>query len=139
MINVMQSRLSPGPSSWRSVFLVWQEFATHDDVDTIALRVGFTIDIQRKIDRTHNAITKFLVNQFLESGAINIDQLIEAIYQRIGGHCRGQRPAGSPGPLDRKSPSGSKAKMSAGLALAGSTIIWQSRLARWRNMLYLMP
>ncbi len=47
--------------------------------------------------------------------------------------------AGSPGPLLRKIPSGSCARISPGVAVAGMTITLQPAFSSSRKMLYLIP
>ena len=47
--------------------------------------------------------------------------------------------AGSPGPLDRKTPSGFIARMSSADVVAGTTVILQPSPASSRRMLRLMP
>jgi len=47
--------------------------------------------------------------------------------------------AGSPGPLDRNTPSGFIARMSSALVSAGTTVTSQPALVRQRRMLRLMP
>ncbi|MNT85450.1 hypothetical protein D3C72_2256180 [compost metagenome] len=47
--------------------------------------------------------------------------------------------AGSPGPFDRKMPSGLSARMSSALVDAGTTVTLQSRPAKRRRMLRFTP
>ena len=47
--------------------------------------------------------------------------------------------AGSPGPLERNTPSGLRARMSSALAVAGTTVTLQPAVARQRRMLRLRP
>jgi hypothetical protein len=44
--------------------LVGQEFPVQDDNDPVAARVGFAPDIKAEVDRAHDAVTEFLVNEF---------------------------------------------------------------------------
>src|SRR6202021_1423650 len=46
---------------------------------------------------------------------------------------------GSPGPLDRNTPSGLSARMSSAEVLAGTTVTLQAWPASWRRILRLMP
>ena len=47
--------------------------------------------------------------------------------------------AGSPGPLDRNTPSGLRSRMSSALVVAGTTVTLQPDAARQRRMLRLRP
>jgi hypothetical protein len=54
----------------RSIRLVRQKFSAEDDIDTVAFRACFTFDVDRKIDRTHDAVTELFVDEFLYRSAI---------------------------------------------------------------------
>ena len=47
--------------------------------------------------------------------------------------------AGSPGPLDRNTPSGLRSRISSALVVAGTTVTLQPAVARQRRMLRLSP
>ena len=64
---------------------------------------------------------------------VPVDQL------RITGTAYCPVAAGSPGPLERNTPSGLSAAMSSALVLAGTTVTLQPTLASRRRMLRLMP
>jgi hypothetical protein len=47
------------------LLFVRQELPIHDDFHSIAFGIFFLLNIQREIDRTHNAITKLFMDDFL--------------------------------------------------------------------------
>ena len=67
------------------------KFPVQDDAHAVALRVGFARDVHREVDGAHDAVTEFLVNEFLDGAAIDTHQFVEAIDEGIGWHGRGQR------------------------------------------------
>src|ERR1700731_4227170 len=62
-----------------------------------------------------------------------------SISARITGTAYAPVAAGSPGPLERKMPSGLSARMSAASVRAGTTVTVQPSPASWRRRLRLMP
>src|SRR5215831_11064346 len=80
------ARMRAGRPRSCSVFLIWEEFAAEGQLDAVAFRVGLTLDRHIEIDRAHDAVAEFLLDQLLPGRAINLNQLVEAIYQRIGRH-----------------------------------------------------
>ena len=58
---------------------------------------------------------------------------------RITGTAYSPVAAGSPGPLDRKTPSGFRASMSSAVAVAGTTVTLQPARASRRRMLRFTP
>ena len=59
--------------------------------------------------------------------------------RRITGTAYSPVAAGSPGPFERKTPSGASAMTSSALAVAGTTVTLQPAFARSRRMLRLTP
>src|SRR5215469_5719942 len=85
-------RMAGRPRS-RSVFLIWEEFTAEGQLDAVAFWVGLTLDRHIEIDRAHDAVAEFLLDQLLPGGAVNLNQLVEAIDQGIGRHRGRQRAA----------------------------------------------
>src|SRR5262249_42463935 len=63
--------------------LVWQELAGHGDLDPIPLRVGLLLDLHGEIDRAHDAVAEGLLDDVLERQAVDLEDLVEAVQQRI--------------------------------------------------------
>ena len=73
-----------------SVRPVGQELAAHRDADAVALGVRLALQVHVEIDRAHDAVAELLVDQGLEGAAVDADQFVEAVDQRIGRHGGGQ-------------------------------------------------
>ena len=65
--------------------------------------------------------------------------ILASITLRIAGTAYSPVAAGSPGPLERKTPSGLSARMSSADAVAGTTVTLQPAPARRRRMLRFTP
>lgn len=48
-------------------------------------RICFARQVHFEIDRAHDAVAEFFVDECLEGGAVRIDQFLEAVDQRVGG------------------------------------------------------
>jgi hypothetical protein len=92
------SSFSPYANSFprRAVIFERQEFARHGDLDTVALGVGLALDLHVEVDRRHDAVAEFLLDQRLPGRAVDQHQLVEAVDQRVGAasacRCRGTAP-----------------------------------------------
>ena len=71
-----------------SPLFVRQKLAAHGDFDPITFGIFNFVDIEREIDRAHDAITKMLLDDILQRHAIDLHDLVEAIDQGIGGDHR---------------------------------------------------
>src|SRR5712671_811758 len=87
-MSQFRSITSIGGYSRFSVFLIWEEFAAEGQLDAVALGIGLAFDRHVEIDRAHDAVAEFLLDQFLPRRAIDLDELIKAVDQRIGRHYR---------------------------------------------------
>src|SRR6266404_5104436 len=87
-MSQLRSIASIGVSSGRSVLLIWEEFAAQGQLDAVAFRVGLALDRHVEIDRTHDAVAEFLLEQLLPRRAIDLHELVKALDQRIGRHYR---------------------------------------------------
>ncbi len=56
----------------------------------VALGVGLAGEVHLEVDGAHDAVAELLVDQLLEGRAVNVDELVEAVDQRIGRHGGGQ-------------------------------------------------
>ena len=77
---------------------IWQKFPGPHHLDPVALFARFPLQINAKVNGTHDAIAEFLVNQLLKCRPIDIEHLemeiqlkfkeekhfLEAIEQRVG-------------------------------------------------------
>jgi hypothetical protein len=61
-----------------------QELARHDDLYAVTFGVGLAADVEREINRAHNAVAELLMDQFLDRCPIDGDDLIPAVDQRVG-------------------------------------------------------
>src|SRR5665811_2140275 len=56
----------------RAVILERQELAGHADLDTVALRVRLAVDGHVEVDRRHDAVAEFLLDQRLPGQAVDL-------------------------------------------------------------------
>ena len=49
---------------------VFEELAGHNDADAVAIWVSLAREIEVEVDRTHDAVAKFFVDQFLQGRAV---------------------------------------------------------------------
>jgi hypothetical protein len=75
----------------RSIHLVRQKLPRQHHIHPIPLRIRLAHDVHREVDRAHDAVAEFLVDQFLDRQAVHIHDLVPAVDQRIGRHCGRQR------------------------------------------------
>jgi len=68
----------------RAIIFVRQKLAGHADCDAVALGVGLARDVHVEVDCRHDAVAEFLLDQRLERRAVDHDQLVEAVDQRVG-------------------------------------------------------
>src|ERR1700722_5167608 len=68
----------------RAVVLVGQELARHGDLDAVAARVGLALHHHVEVDRRHDAVAELLLDQRLPGRAVDHDELVEAVDQRVG-------------------------------------------------------
>src|SRR5690606_1862440 len=74
-----------------SVGLVGQELARHHDVDAIAATVRLALEVHLEVDGAHDPVAELFMDQRLERRAVDIDQFIEAVDQRVRRDRRRQR------------------------------------------------
>jgi hypothetical protein len=55
----------------------WQELAAHHHRHPIALGIGLTLEVHREIDGPRDTVAELLVDEFLEGGAIDVDQFVD--------------------------------------------------------------
>ena len=75
-----------------SIGFIGQEFAGQHHVHTVTLGIGFALNVHAEVDRAHDAVAKFFMDEFLDRGAINAHDLVPAVNQRVGRHRGRQRP-----------------------------------------------
>ena len=80
-----------------SPLLVGKKLAAHRHLDTIAGRVFDFVNVDREVDRTHDAIAEFLLNHILHRHSIDLHDLVEAVDQGIGRDDRVKRALGGIG------------------------------------------
>ena len=56
--------------------------ARQHHIDAIALGVRVAHDVHRKINRAHDAVAKFFVDQLFDSRAVNTDDFVPAVNRR---------------------------------------------------------
>ena len=61
--NISTQCTSYFDGAYRLIRFVWEELSAHRDPYAIAFRVRFALDIHMKINRAHDAVAKFFVNQ----------------------------------------------------------------------------
>lgn len=64
--------------SWL-VLLVRQKLARQHNIYSITLGVGLSHDVHRKVNSAHDAVTKLLVDQLFDRGAVYADDFVPAI------------------------------------------------------------
>jgi hypothetical protein len=69
-----------------SPFPIGEKLTVIGDLDAIALGIRHLLNVHFKVDGTHNAIAKHLMNECLNSGAIDLRDLVESVDQRINRH-----------------------------------------------------
>ena len=60
-------------------FPIWQKFAAHRDLDPISLGVFDFLHFHGEIDRAHDPVPKFLVNQLLQGISVHQANLVEPV------------------------------------------------------------
>src|SRR5262249_20323572 len=70
---------------------VFQELSGHYDADAVAVRVGLPREIEVEIDRAHDAVAEFFVDQFLQGRTVYLHDLVEAVDGRISWNRRAER------------------------------------------------
>jgi len=60
-------------------FPIWQKFAAHRDLDPISLGVFDFLHFHGEIDRAHDPVPKFLVNQLLQGISVYQANLVEPV------------------------------------------------------------
>ena len=61
------------------------------NADAVAIWVSLAREIEVEVDRTHDPIAKFFVDQFLQGRAVYLHDLVEAIDGRISWNCHAER------------------------------------------------
>src|SRR5262245_56441961 len=67
-----------------AVIPVRQELARHGDLHTITLRVRQPLHGEVEVDRGHDPVAEFFLDQGLPGRAVDHHQLVKAVDQRIG-------------------------------------------------------
>src|SRR5262245_26864061 len=90
-LNSAWSPIDPSVAMVRLSLFVFEELAGHNDADAVAIWVSLAREIEVEIDRTHDAVAKFFVDQFLQGRAVYLHDLVEAIDGRISWNCHAER------------------------------------------------
>ena len=70
----------PAMTAMSSPALIREKLAAHGDLNPIAFWILYFADLHRKVDCTHNAITKLLMNQLFDCFSINESDFVKPIY-----------------------------------------------------------
>src|SRR5215831_14701839 len=86
-MSQLRSITSIGSLRWEavlSILIIWEEFAAEGELDAVSLRVGLALDRHVEIDRAHDAVAEFLLDQFFPRRPVDLNQLVKPVDQRIG-------------------------------------------------------
>ena len=61
------------------ICFIGQKLARHDDLYAVPFGVRLTADVEREINRAHDAVAELLMDQFLDCRPIDGDDLIPAV------------------------------------------------------------